>query len=269
MSESKRLFIAWQNPKSRQWFPVGRLTVEQGVYRFEYIGGALAAQNDGSFRPIGVFPDLYRQYKSDELFPLFAKRVLSPSRPDYADFVSWLGLSGAEIDPIELLGRSGGESVTDRFEIFPFPEKSDEGKYHSHFFVHGLRHLPASAVERVNQLKAEERLRLANEFQNPFDPKAMLLITEDRVAVGYCPRYLLHDVDDIQTQADKLLVTVEKDVSSDVPLQFRLLCGLTAVWEDAELPFRKPQYQPLVKPYRPYTESNAPSLPNVCRDGKG
>lgn len=269
MSESKRLFIAWQNPKSRSWFPIGRLTVENGAYRFQYIFGALDAQAEGGFQPFGAFPDLYESYESQNLFPLFSKRVMSPSRPDYADFVSWLGLSGIEIDPVELLSRSGGQSVTDRFEIFPFPDKTKEGGYHSHFFVHGLRHLPESAVLRVNQLKAGERLRLANEFQNPVDAKAMLLITEDCVAVGYCPRYLLHDLDDPKAQAEKLVVTVEHDVSPSVPLQFRLLCALTASLDESDLPFLKKHYQPITKSYRSYGDTDAPSVANFCRDGDG
>jgi hypothetical protein len=267
--ETKRLFIAWQEPLSRRWFPIGLLTVETGSYRFQYIFGALDAQSKGGFQPFGAFPDLYQSYESKKLFSLFSKRVLSPSRPDYPDFVSWLGLFGSEIDPIELLARSGGQSVTDRFDIFPFPEKTKDGKYHSLFFVHGLRYLPESAVERINRLKAGERLRLAIEFQNPFDAKAMLLITEDRVAVGYCPRYLLHDVDDPTSQAEKLVVTVEQDVSKKVPLQFRLLSGLTAAWDEFSLPFLKKVYQPITKPYRSYAESDSPNVANICRDGDG
>ena len=269
MSAYRYLYITWQDPTSRRWFPVGRLTVKPDEYIFQYIGGAKEAEKEGGFQPIGTFSDLYGEYKSSMLFPLFATRMLSPSRPDYEDFVSWMGLSGAEIDPIELLARSGGKSVTDRFEIFPFPKKNQNGKYHSHFFAHGLRHLPASAVQRINLLKQGEQLRLANEFQNPFDKNAMLLITEDRVAVGYCPRYLLHHVKDIQSQSEKLCVKVEKDVSAEVPLSFRLLCSLTADWKENELPFSNPQYQPLIKHQcMSYTERTCTDQPSICRDGE-
>ncbi len=193
-------------------------------------------EKEGGFQPIGTFSDLYGEYKSSMLFPLFATRMLSPSRPDYEDFVSWMGLSGTKIDPVELLARSGGKSVTDRFEIFPFPKKNQNGKYHSHFFAHGLRHLPAS---------------------------------EDRVAVGYCPRYLLHHVKDIQSQSEKLCVKVEKDVSAEVPLSFRLLCSLTADWKENELPFNNPQYQPLIKhKCLSYTERTCTDQPSICRDGE-
>jgi hypothetical protein len=241
----KKLFIAWQDPSSRLWFPVGMLTVEENIYRFQYINGAREALTDSDFEPFGVFPDLDRTYESTTLFPIFSKRVLSPSRPDYMDFVSWLGLSGPEVDPVEMLARSGGQSVTDRFEIFPYPEKIDENQYHCHFFVHGLRHLPKETIERINRLKKEERLYLANEFQNPYDRRALILCTEDHWHVGYCPRYLLHDVDDIAAKPEKVTIKVEKDVTPTSPLQFRLLCGLTATWDESELPFNKPRYQPI------------------------
>jgi hypothetical protein len=248
----RKLFVAWQDPPTRSWFLIGRLTVENGTYRFQYVRGAQEAEDKGGLQPFGVFPELHRTYDSDELFPIFAKRVLSPSRPEYSDFVGWLGLTGADIDPVELLARSGGQSVTDRLEIFPFPEKTGENNYHSHFFAHGLRHLSEAAVDRINCLKAQERLYLANEFQNPQDPKAMLLCTEDHWIVGYCPRYLLHDVEDPAADPEKLVITVEQDVSPETPLQFKLLCRMTAAWDESELPFNKTQYQPIGKP-APYS----------------
>ena len=241
----KILYIAWQDPSSRSWFPVGRLTQKDGVFFFQYINGAEDAIKDSDFEPLGVFPELNKTYESSTLFPIFQTRVLSPSRPDYPDFINWLGLSGSEIDPVELLSRSGGQSVTDRFEIFPYPDKLDDGSYHCHFFAHGLRHLPKEAIPRINTLKQGDRLYLANEFQNPYDRRAMVLCTEDHWLVGYCPRYLLHDVDDIAADPEKVVIRVEKDVLTSTPLQFRLLCCLTATWKDSEVPFRKPQYQPI------------------------
>ena len=38
--EMKILYLAWQDPQSRQWFPVGKLSVEGGIYRFVYTKGA-------------------------------------------------------------------------------------------------------------------------------------------------------------------------------------------------------------------------------------
>jgi hypothetical protein len=116
------------------------------------------------------------------------------SRPDYKNYLQWLNIPHDEDDPITILARTGGHKVTDNFEVFPYPEPDENGLYHIHFFAHGLRHLPVCATERINQLQTQELLYLANEFQNPYDPRALLLCTKDHHIVGYCPRYIVDDV---------------------------------------------------------------------------
>ena len=68
----KSLFVAWQDPQSRQWAPVGRLSRDDGQYRFVYTRGAKELPN---FTPFGLMTDLQVEYVSDELFPLFANRI--------------------------------------------------------------------------------------------------------------------------------------------------------------------------------------------------
>ena len=166
------------------------------------------------------------------------------SRPDYPEFVQWLNIPEHEDDPIALLARSGGKRVTDKFEVFPCPEPDENGRYCIHFFAHGLRHLPKPAIERINGLQVGELLSLAHEFQNRHDPSALLLCTEDRWIVGYCPRYLCGDIFQIISQ-DRELVRVEVDRLNQppTPLQFRLLCKMTADWRDFR-PFQGWRYQP-------------------------
>jgi hypothetical protein len=36
----KTLYLAWQDPEDRRWFPVGRLSFDGYVYRFVYTNGA-------------------------------------------------------------------------------------------------------------------------------------------------------------------------------------------------------------------------------------
>lgn len=88
----KALFVAWQDPASRSWAPVGRLTREGEFYHFVYTRGATEVPN---FMPFGRMTDLDAEYVSTELFPLFANRVLSRTRPEYQDYLRWLGLSEA------------------------------------------------------------------------------------------------------------------------------------------------------------------------------
>jgi hypothetical protein len=186
----KTLFLAWEDPGSGSWFPIGRLTFNGKEYQFNYTNGVLEAKLKCGFGPLPSFPDFNKVYTSQKLFPLFSNRVMPRSRPDYPEFVQWLNIPQHEDDPIALLARSGGKRVTDKFEVFPCPEPDENGRYRIHFFAHGLRHLPKPAIERINGLQVGELLYLAHEFQNPHDSSALLLCTEDHWIVGYCPRYL-------------------------------------------------------------------------------
>jgi hypothetical protein len=136
----KTLFLAWQDPHSRSWFPIGKLTQEHEIYEFSYLQGALEAKDKAGFEPIVSFPYFDQHYRSSDLFPLFANRLLRPSRPEFKDFVQWLNIPEQEDDPIALLARSGGKRKTDNFEVFPCPERDADGNYHIHFFTHGLRY---------------------------------------------------------------------------------------------------------------------------------
>lgn len=123
------LFLAWQDPLSRTWFPVGKLTQAEGLYHFTYLQGALEASKKAGFSPIPAFPDFYLSYRSAALFPLFANRLLRRSRPEYSDFVQWLNLPEHTDDPIALLARSGGQRKTDYSASIPHPLHSNSGYY--------------------------------------------------------------------------------------------------------------------------------------------
>ena len=241
----KTLFLAWQDPVSRSWFPIGRLTFNGKEYQFNYTNGFLKALLERFFKPLPSFPDFSKVYTSQKLFPLFSNRVMPRSRPDYPEFVQWLNIPKHEDDPIALLARSGGKRVTDNFEVFPCPEPDENGRYRIHFFAQGLRHLPKPAIERINGLQVGELLYLAHEFQNRYDSSALLLCTEDHWIVGYCPRYLCGDILQIISQHPELVrVEVDRLNQPPTPLQFRLLCKMTADWRDFR-PFSSPMYQPV------------------------
>src|SRR5690349_10872446 len=101
---AQRLVVAWQHPDTRRIEPVGFLTFDGRVYRFAYIRNA--KQVEGFQRLLG-FADLAGQYESDQLFPLFAQRVMAPRRPDYQCYVERLGLD-VDSDPWEQIARSNG-----------------------------------------------------------------------------------------------------------------------------------------------------------------
>lgn len=242
------LFLAWQAPEKRCWVPIGRLTYDGVSYQFIYTQGVREAQQKCNFQPLESFPQLDRVYESNDLFPLFSNRVLSRSRPDYQDYIQWLNIPKDEDDPIALLARSGGRRATDKLEIFPCPEPSEYGEYHIHFFPHGLRHFPEVAQSRIERLHPDEKLSLMYDFQNPVDPKALMLRTEDNICVGYCPSYLLSDVFAVLHECAGLpIVKVERVNPPPAPLQYRLLCNMTACWPDNFQPFAGKSYQPIVK----------------------
>jgi HIRAN domain len=240
----KVLYLGWQDPKGRYWFPVGQLSFDGQVYRFAYTKGALKSPN---FIPFGKMEDLKVVYESKELFPLFANRLLSKTRPENKAFLNWLHIPNSEEDPLTLLGRSEGIRGTDSLMVFPRPEKSSDGTYHVFFFSHGLRYLPKYAVEAVNELHPGSRLFLMPDPQNRHDRHAVALRTDDPFqVVGYCPRYLSNDFLVLLTSAtpDTPLVKVER-VNHGAPLQLRLLCSLRAPWPEGFEPCSGEEYEVL------------------------
>jgi HIRAN domain len=242
-----KLFLAWQDPKTRHWFPIGKLTFDGKEYQFIYTHGVKKAQAEPNFQLLHSFPKLDKIYTSSELFPLFSNRLMRPSRPDYQDYIQWLNIPQNEDDPIAILARSGGRKATDTFEVFPCPEINEDGLYHIHFFVHGLRYMPECSIDRVKQLQPGERLYLTQDFQNTYDSKALLLRTEQRHNLGYCPRYLAADICEVLKQnPESVCVRVERVNPAPTPIQFRLLCNMTAQWHEDFSPFASQDYQPIV-----------------------
>lgn len=240
----KALFVAWQEPDSRRWLTVGRLTHESGKYKFVYTRGAKEAKN---FTPFGRMVDLEAAYVSDLLFPLFANRVLPKSRPEYGDYLRWLGLQEQAQDEFEILARSGGTRATDTLEIIPCPEPTADKNYEVYFFSHGVRHLKAEDQGHVKKLGHGERLYLMRDMQNEHDVMALLLRTGDPIScVGYCPRYYSGDFTRLLTAVgqENVRVTVEQ-INPDAPAQLRLLCKLSAPWPAEFSACAMDQYQPL------------------------
>jgi hypothetical protein len=241
------LIIAWQDSLTRNWYPVGRLGYEQGQYFFSYTKGATVSPH---FTPFGWMRDLNAFYVSEKLFPLFENRLLSKSRPEYADFIRWTGFEDSvDVNELELLGRTGGIRATDTLEIFPIPAPNFDGKYVGYFFAHGLRYILPENVNRVVRLTPGERLLLVLDIQNPHDKSAILLRTVDPACtVGYCPRYLASEFCDLIEHVGQENVTVTvAQVNSDAPTDLKLLCKIVSDWPKNFNPCSKDLYEPLVE----------------------
>ena len=225
------LFVAWRPPMHDQtgWRPVGRLEHDDGLYRFWYMRGAKRP----GFRPFAQMEPLDQVFESEELFPLFANRLLSESRPEYEAYLRW---SGFDIDnppdPIVVLGVTEGIRQTDAVEVFPCPVRDVDGCYFNKFFLHGVSWMPSAAVERIGVLKEGEALKLMRDVQNDYDPNAVAVRTEsERTQIGYMPRYLAHDAWHLVQKCgvDFINLFVER-VNRDAPHQNRVLCRMRACW---------------------------------------
>lgn len=241
---TSKIYLAWQDPETRGWFPVGQLSRDGEDFRFVYTKGAKASER---FQPFGRMRDLNAVYVGRELFPLFANRLLHKSRPEYRDFLSWLGVDEGSADELELLWRSGGERATDTLQVVACPEPSADGQYRVEFFSHGIRHLPQEARERIARLEPGERLFLMQDLQNEWDPMALMLRTADPINVlGYCPRFYSGEFSRLFERSEREQVIVKvAGVNVSAPLQFRLRCSLAAPWPRDFVPCAQEAFKPL------------------------
>ena len=246
----RTLYLAWQHKResSRQWFPVGQLDadVDRPWYRFRYIGGAQRAQAEVGFSPLIEFPNLEQGYYSPRLFPLFQNRVINPTRPDLADYLSYLDLhEGA--DPIEILSTSGGSRVTDAYEVFPKLEKDEDGSFVCRFFLHGWRHVNEAAQKRIERLEAGDQLYVTLELTNPETGFAVQIETEDYHMIGWAPRYLVDDL--VKAMAESPGNYGAKVVRVNplpAPSKQRILIEMSGRWDKHE-PMTSEDFDPLVE----------------------
>ncbi len=221
------IYLAVQDELSRLWAPVAKVTREEGLYRLVYTKGS---EQIPGFAGFGRMSDLQGHYVSKELFPILKNRTLPKSRPEYADYLKWLGLSpSAPLDELDELSRSGGLRATDGIEIIPVPRKTELGNYEAYFFSRGISHLPDFDVSRI---KVGANLFVMKDFQNRRDENALLLRTDDPISlVGYAPKYYSTDFSRIAgaCEANELSVTVEQ-VNPRAPSAYRVLCKISAPW---------------------------------------
>jgi len=240
------LFVAWHAPMPDQtgWRPVGRLEHDGELYRFWYTQGALKPR----FRPFSQMENLEQVYESDELFPLFANRLLPKSRPEYETYLRWGGFDiDNPPDPILVLGVTEGIRQTDAVEVFPCPVPDADGCYLNKFFLHGIRWMPPAVLERISRLVPDESLKIMLDFQNDYDPNAVAVRTEtELMQMGYVPRYLAHDVRLLVDQCDvEFIKLYVARLNRDAPLQNRVLCRMHACWPERFQPCSGPDFAPI------------------------
>jgi hypothetical protein len=165
------LYIEWNDPLKKVWRTVGKLSKLSDRYSFEYTKGALESEK---FVPFGLMTALDTTYESEELFPLFANRLLNQSRPEYFSFLEWLNMD-KDSDPLSILSVSQGVRGTDSLRVFSLPDM-ENGVYKSKFFVSGISHVDSAVSENFSSLKVGTPLYIMDDIQNEF-PNALALRT--------------------------------------------------------------------------------------------
>ena len=240
----RRLYAAWRHPDGLI-HPVGMLTrrvVGSNVsFRFVYL--KVAEQLDG-FDHLPGLADLHRVYESDHLFAVFRNRQMPRRRPDYGEYVRRLDLD-IDTDPFEVMARSEGIRMTDRIEVFSYPERTPDGGLTTLFFGRGIRHLPGAA-EAVTDVTAGDVLVVADEPDNPVNPRALLICTRTGRKIGWVPNYLVGTIHELRDSSESDVGIVAEHVNPPTaPPHLRLLCRLRAPWPDGYEPLAAPEFQPI------------------------
>lgn len=220
----RRLRVIWQGP-TREFFQVGVLTLpadpERDPFRFEY-----ADLLPTGFHPFLAFPDIHRTYESPTLFAFFSNRVMSAERPQFDDHLAALGLTRDEATPFEMLARTAGRRTTDAVQVVPEPVEDADGTLRQLFLASGVRYWP-EVESALEDLRPGDLLRLEDDPDNDYDPRAILLNTRTGETVGYVPSYMLDEVRKLRDDRD-IMVTVVRANGPSVPWHLRLLCQLEA-----------------------------------------
>ncbi len=237
----KTVFLAWQDEKSRQWFPIGRLTHEDEAFEFVYVRGFENAHRRAALRPLPAFPDPSRVYRAKVLFPMFNNRIMSSAREEFRAYLRRLNLDDEAPEPLLILARSQGRRSTDTFEVFPFPLEPKSGRLVIDFFVHGLRHRSEAAQALAASLEPGAALTLRHDATNADDPNAVQVLAEG-TALGFVPRYYAPDLVRLLARAVKIDLAVAKVNPSPAPVQQRVLCHLDAPWPFDAPPFEREDF---------------------------
>jgi len=243
------LYLAWQHPPSRQWFPVGRLIRRRTAteeFEFTYVQGAKEAQDVAGFRGIPEFPDLDRRYEATELFPTFRNRAMNKRRRDRAAHLQELGLDVNECDEVAELLASGGRSHTDSFETFPGIEPDATGRFHTRVTLHGLRHVNKHGIEAVQGLHVGDKLRVAAELNNPVTSYSLVVYTQEYYMLGWLPRYIAEAMQKSGKSTNLEIDVAVARVNRYAPMNQRLLVDFSGRLPPGVNPMDDlPQYQPI------------------------
>jgi hypothetical protein len=184
------LFVTWQAPESRRIFPIARVMRRPtGDYEWAYVRAVAEAQAHG-FAGLPGHDDIGAVSVSPELPALFAYRV--PARGRRRAAAPQPANDQFDPTPITLLVPVG-PGTNERLEVFAPPLPAPFGKAWGVFVARGVGRVPGSD-SAVPLLGPHDRLLLRPEPDNPYNPRALLILREDSTAIGYVPDYLANEL---------------------------------------------------------------------------
>lgn len=225
---SREYRVVWQDRHSRALVHVGWLQFTGREFVFSYTEDA---RRNASFVPFAAFPTLDGDYRSNELFPFFAVRLVSTADPGFDALIDALGLSRSDATPAELLALGPVDSPHDTIQVVPEPSEEADGSFVRSFLVSGVRHAVDLAPDKLARLLGEisegTELQLVPEPDNPRNVRAIRLALNG-TAVGWIPDYLLDEVHGYLDSGRAVMVSVARANRDETPWHLRLLCQMIA-----------------------------------------
>lgn len=223
--DSRSLFVVWKNPDTGRYYPVARLDLlASGEYVFSY--RPEASKLDGFF-PLEEFPNFEKIYRSESLPVFFLNRIMSPRRPSYDDYLTWLGVEGVSsvLLPMEVLARTGGGRATDTFYVVDYPDVP-EREFQTTFFISGISH-SNQAEKALSLIEEGSELKLKPEPDNPYNPKAQVIDTLTGEQLGWVPDWLCDPITTLASDGWSIDLRVLK-YNADAPSRSKVLVSLLA-----------------------------------------
>lgn len=226
MKSIHNIYVTAQNSLTREWIPVAELLSKEDGYVFRYTKGA--ARLPG-FSGLGRMQDLDQVYHSSVLFPFFANRLIPKSRPEYRDYLRWIGLDVQPASPMEFLSITGGGRATDGYQLIAPPVVREEG-FSMDFFARGLRYLPEQVLDLLFKQDVGASLCLMRDTQNEKDECALAIRTTGPfpLLVGYVPRYYCSGISRLLGMSALNVHAMIKRLNKDAPFDMKFLLSIEA-----------------------------------------
>ncbi len=227
------LFMGWTDPISQQWFPIKKMTWNDGKYYTVYLQGMRFAMEISEGQRTLVKAGLAKLEEvgiSNQIEVSFRTRM--PVNRPFTDTsrLERLGLDTdlTQFDPWKYIERSGGRSGADRCDLFPEITPDEFGKYNFYFGIGSIDGV--EIAKYICQLQLDSQLIIRDG-----------LIYHQDVLLGTAPGYIA-DLVNHHPHAVELTVA---QINHDIYKFGKLLCH-AQIDSKITIPFSDLHYQPLV-----------------------